>query len=49
MAAIFNFFVLKESFMDESSTSAKILLWCAIHAQSKEKQTFIDQNMVTPM
>ena len=32
-----------------SITSARITLWGAIHAQSKEKQTFISQNNVTPM
>ena len=33
---------------DKSSTSAQILVCGAIHAQSKEKQTFISQNKVTP-
>ena len=39
----------KKSFKDESSTSAQILFWGAIHAQSKEKQTFMSQNKVTPI
>ena len=49
MAAILIFFVLKESFKNDSSTSAQILLWGAIHAQLKEKQTFISKNKATPM
>ena len=37
----FCIFRSKRIFKKESSTSAQILLWGAIHAQSKEKQTFI--------
>ena len=49
MADILTFFVLKEFFKSESSTSVKIILWGATHAQSKEKQTFFRQNKVTLM
>ena len=45
----FAFFVLKESFQNGSSTSAHILLWGNIHAQSKEKQTFVSLDKVNPM
>ena len=45
----FEFFVSRESFKNDSSTSAQILLWGAIHAQSKEKQTFISKNKATPI
>ena len=37
------FFIPKESFKNDSSTSAQILFWGAIHAQSKEKQTFLSK------
>ena len=49
MAASLIFLALKESFNDENFTSARLLLWGSIHAPSKEKQTFISQNKVTPM
>ena len=45
----FDFFVLKESFKIDSTTLAQILLCGAIHAQSKEKQTFMSQNKITLM
>ena len=34
------FFVPNKSFKNENSTSAKIVLWSAIHAQSKEQHIF---------
>ena len=49
MAAFFEFFVPKECFKNDSSTSAQILFWGTIHAQSKDKQTFISKNKATPM
>ena len=45
----FEFFVPKEYFKNNSSTSAQIWLWGAVHAQSKEKQTFIRKNKATLM
>ena len=44
----FEFFVSKESFKNNSSTSAQIILWGGIHAQSKEKQTFISKERLPP-
>ena len=42
-------FFLKGSFNDENSTSARILLWGAIDALPKKKQTVISLNKVTPV
>ena len=46
MAAILNFSFQKTPLR---MTSAHISLWGAIHAQAKEKQTFISKNKAAPM
>ena len=49
MAAILNFSFKKESFKNDSSTSAEILLWVLSMHNQKRNKLFFSKNKATPM